>query len=55
MSSVTNQYGRKTTVVPGLLSKVLTYSLAPLPRAGRTMIMGRVMSDMTRHREARST
>lgn len=42
--------GRQTTVVPGLLSKLLTYSLATLPRSGRTRIMGRVMKGMTKHR-----
>jgi short-subunit dehydrogenase len=41
--------GRKTTVVPGLLSKFLTYSLAPLPRAIRTRVMGSVMRGMTKH------
>ena len=43
--------GRKTTVVPGLLSKFLTYSLLPLPRPVRTRIMGRIMRGMTRHRD----
>jgi len=40
--------GRKTTVVPGLLSKLLTYSLAPLPRSARARMMGRVMRGMTK-------
>ena len=35
--------GRRATVLPGALSKLLTYSLAPLPRAARVAIMGRVM------------
>jgi uncharacterized protein len=39
--------GRKITVTPGLLSKILTYSLMPLPRWMRTRIMGQVMSGMT--------
>lgn len=42
--------GRKTTVLPGALSKVLAYSLAPLPRWARVRIMGRVMNGMTKHR-----
>ena len=46
-----NALGRKTTVVPGLLSKFLTYSLLPLPRPVRTRIMGRIMRGMTRHRD----
>lgn len=41
--------GRRSTVLPGLLSKVLTYSLAPLPRWARVRIMGRVMDGMTKH------
>lgn len=44
--------GRKTTVVPGLLSKVLTYALLPLPRPSRARVMGRVMRGMTKHRRA---
>lgn len=44
--------GRRTTAVPGLLSKVLTYSLAPLPRPLRARILGTVMRGMTKHREA---
>lgn len=42
--------GRKVTVLPGALSKVLGYSLAPLPRGARVRIMGRVMGGMTKHR-----
>lgn len=44
--------GRRTTVVPGALSKLLTYSLAPLPRAARIRILGKVMAGMTSHRAA---
>lgn len=40
--------GRKTTVRPGLLSKVLFGSLAMLPRLARTA--NRIMSRMTKHR-----
>lgn len=39
--------GRRTTVRPGLLSKLLETSLKPLPRAGRVWMMGRVMAGMT--------
>ena len=46
--------GRRITVVPGLLSKVLTYSLAPLPRSLRSRIMGRVMAEMTAHQTTSS-
>jgi len=47
--------GRRTTVVPGLLSKVLTYSLAPLPRTVRTRVMGSVMHGMTKHQKVQMT
>ncbi|WP_439545120.1 SDR family NAD(P)-dependent oxidoreductase [Sandarakinorhabdus sp.] len=43
--------GRRRAVVPGRLGKLLTYSLAPLPRFMRTFIMGKVMGGMTVHRE----
>ena len=42
--------GRRGTVLPGLLAKVLTYSLVPLPRWARVQIMGKVMYGMTKHR-----
>lgn len=41
--------GRKSTVLPGFLSKLLTYSLIPLPRWARVQIMGGVMKSMTKH------
>jgi hypothetical protein len=41
--------GRRGTVAPGALSKLLTYSLAPLPRWGRSRILAHVMRGMTRH------
>jgi short-subunit dehydrogenase len=40
---------RSTTVLPGTLTKLLTYSLAPLPRRARVWIMGRVMGGMTKN------
>ena len=42
----------RTTVVPGALSKLLTYTLLPLPRAGRVRMMARIMKGMTKHRDA---
>lgn len=42
--------GRRSTVLPGRLSKLLAYSLAPLPRWARVRIMGRIMDGMTRQR-----
>lgn len=41
--------GHTGTVVPGALSKLLTYSVLPLPRFLRTRILERVMAGMTRH------
>jgi short-subunit dehydrogenase len=46
--------GRRATVLPGLLTKLLVYSLALLPRQLRVRIMGRVMHGMTRHRSSGS-
>ena len=42
--------GRRMTVTPGLLTRVLSASLAPLPRPLRTRILGAVMGGMTAHR-----
>ncbi|MBA2638694.1 MAG: SDR family oxidoreductase [Nocardioidaceae bacterium] len=39
--------GRRTTVAPGALSKLLTSSLRTLPRAGRVRVMQKVMAGMT--------
>ena len=39
--------GRRTTVRPGWLSKLLEWSLALLPRFGRVRVMQRVMRSMT--------
>lgn len=41
--------GRRPTALPGLLSRVLKDSLAPLPRRARVRIMGSVMAGMTDH------
>lgn len=41
--------GRRATVLPGILSKALTFSLAPLPRSARVRAMGAVMRGMTKH------
>ncbi len=47
--STLDALGRRATVFPGALTKVLTASLAPLPRAVRVRIMGVVMGGMTAH------
>lgn len=44
--------GRRTTVRPGVLSKLLELSLALLPRWGRVRMMAVVMGGMTKHRAA---
>lgn len=41
--------GCQSTVLPGFLSKLLTYSLMPLPRWIRVKIMGNIMADLTKH------
>lgn len=41
--------GRRGTIRPGLLAKVLGYSLAMTPRWGRIRIMAMVMRGMTKH------
>ena len=41
--------GRKGTVRPGWLSKVLGWSLATAPRSMRVVIIGRIMGGMTAH------
>jgi uncharacterized protein len=41
--------GRKTTVLPGFLTKVLVYSLRTLPRWAKVKVMEKVMGGMTAH------
>ncbi|WP_339657534.1 SDR family oxidoreductase [uncultured Maribacter sp.] len=41
--------GRKTTVLPGFLTKLLVYSLRTVPRWGKVKIMEKVMVGMTEH------
>jgi uncharacterized protein len=44
--------GRRRTVRPGWLSKVLAAGLGMMPRAQRVLVMERVMAGMTRHQAA---
>lgn len=44
---ILNSLGRKSTVLPGFLSKLLVYAMLPLPRWARISIMGSVMRSMT--------
>jgi uncharacterized protein len=41
--------GKRTTVRPGFLSKVLEAALALLPRPARVGIMTKIMAGMTKH------
>jgi uncharacterized protein len=41
--------GRKTTILPGALTKLLVYSLRTVPRWGKIKIMEKVMGGMTAH------
>ncbi|TDB66883.1 SDR family NAD(P)-dependent oxidoreductase [Arundinibacter roseus] len=41
--------GRTTTVLPGMLTKLLVYSLRTVPRWGKIKIMEKVMGGMTAH------
>jgi uncharacterized protein len=44
--------GRRRTVRPGGLAKLLGYGLGMLPRGLRSRILGQIMTGMTRHRDA---
>jgi short-subunit dehydrogenase len=44
--------GRRTTVRPGWLSKLLGWSLAILPRWGQVMVITQVMKGMTQHQRS---
>ncbi len=47
--------GKRTTVRPGPLTKVLSWSLAMLPRWGRVKVMAKVMGSMTAHQRVESS
>lgn len=47
--------GRKTTVLPGFLTKFLVYSLRTVPRWGKVKIMEKVMGGMTEHQRKQRT
>jgi short-subunit dehydrogenase len=46
--------GRKATVRPGGLAKLLEAALNPLPRSGRVRIMQAIMGGITRHQNGRT-
>ncbi len=47
--------GRRTTVLPGRLSKLLVFALRTVPRWGKTRIMGKVMAGMTKQTPGHSS
>jgi uncharacterized protein len=49
---ILNALGKQTNVVPGLLSKVLVYSLRTVPRFLKVKIMQQVMGGFTKHQRA---
>lgn len=44
--------GRKSTVLPGWLTKLLVGSLATLPRRGKVRVLAKVMQGMTAHQDS---
>jgi uncharacterized protein len=49
---ILNALGKQTNVIPGLLSKVLVYSLRTVPRFLKVKIMQQVMGGFTKHQRA---
>jgi short-subunit dehydrogenase len=47
--------GKRTTVLPGWLTKLLVYSLRTVPRWGKIKIMKKVMGGMTKHQRSASS
>ncbi|GAA0872979.1 SDR family oxidoreductase [Gangjinia marincola] len=43
--------GKKTTLLPGFLTKFLVYNLRLLPRSGKIRVMEKVMSGFTKHQK----
>lgn len=43
--------GRKSSILPGFLTKILAYNLRMTPRWGKIRIMGTVMSGFTKHQQ----
>ena len=48
--AVASKLGTSGTIRPGFLSKLLEFSLSPLPRRGRTAVLKQVMAGMTHGR-----
>lgn len=47
--SIIKAIGKKSTVLPGFLTKFLVYNLRMTPRWGKIRIMGKVMEGFTKH------
>ncbi len=45
--------GKSTTILPGLLTKLLVYNLRLVPRWAKVLIMQKVMSGFTKHQKGR--
>lgn len=52
--SILKALGKKRTVYPGLLTKILTASINLLPRFGKIQVMKLVMGEMTKHQLKKS-
>lgn len=50
--SILAALGKQTNIVPGLLSKVLTYALSTAPRFMKVKIMEKVMGGFTKHQRS---
>ncbi|MEM7343966.1 MAG: SDR family oxidoreductase [Chloroflexota bacterium] len=50
-----NALGRRGTVLPGFLSKVIIYSQSMLPRWARIRLMGQIMGGATKHQQLAPT
>ena len=50
--SIINAIGRKSTTIPGFLSKFLAYNLMLVPRWAKVRIMEKVMGGFTKHQES---
>ena len=48
---IINAIGKRSTVLPGMLTKILVYSLRTAPRWAKIRIMGSIMSGFTKHQQ----
>ncbi|OSZ78064.1 short-chain dehydrogenase [Chitinophagaceae bacterium IBVUCB1] len=50
---ILNALGRRSIVLPGLLSKLLTYALRTVPRSVKVKLMQGIMGGMTKHQRVK--